>query len=153
EVAYAGEAHAVTVDDGARHHRDLGPPLAVMRRRDEDPPHEHGRKHTCEGAPRRAGARDPERPDREGGKRQRERKSRIGPRQVRVIDGERAPRDHEPEQQREDACADPAYSRSERTTSLSGLHIQASLFGIKLRAWGAERLQLAVNKANSALRD
>ena len=60
---------------------------------------------------------------------------------------------HEPEQQGSDARADPAYSRSERTTSLRGLHIQASLFGINLRTRGAERLQIAVEKANSALRE
>ena len=38
EVAHAGEAHAVAVDERPRHHRDFRPPMAIVRGRDGDPP-------------------------------------------------------------------------------------------------------------------
>ena len=44
EVTDTGEAHAVTVDDRPRHHGDLRPPVAIVRRGNSDPPRDDGEK-------------------------------------------------------------------------------------------------------------
>ena len=95
EVAHAGDAHAVAIDDRPRHHRDFRPPVAIMRGRNGDPPRDHAEKQHDHDRGHAPPARKPERPDRERRKGHRQPQAQPGPRQIRIVDGQRGPRDEQ----------------------------------------------------------
>ncbi len=108
EVPYAGDAHPIAIDEGARHNRDVGPPVAVVRRQDQRPPDQKGGEQGSVGSARARLAREPKRPDAEDSERDRKRGSHPGLGQVREVDRERRPAvdehpQHEPEHRREAA--------------------------------------------------
>ena len=50
EIADAGDAHAIAVDERSRHHRHFRPPGAVMRGLDATEPYHHARKSAAKTA-------------------------------------------------------------------------------------------------------
>jgi len=65
EITHSGEAYDVAVDRDPRHVSDFETPRAIMRRRDQDPPDDHGREDSREYLCRTSRPPDHESPDRE----------------------------------------------------------------------------------------
>ena len=110
EIANAGDAHAVAVDDGVRHHRDVAAPIAVVRWQDGGPPRAHDEKEPREHPAHARPARDPQRPDAEGRERHRQCQPQPRPRQVRIVDRQRRP----DQQHRSADMRDPADQGAQR---------------------------------------
>ena len=107
EIANAGEAHAVAVDECPRHHRDFRPPGTIVRGTDGDPPGDHAEKQRDRDHGHAPLTRQPERPDRERRKGDRQRQAQPGRRQIRIIDGKGGPRDEHGPAQKPDRCDQP----------------------------------------------
>src|SRR6516162_923417 len=128
EIADARDANAVAVDERARHHRHFWPPGPIMRWRNKYPPRDHAEieRNQDRGHAPAPPTRQPDGPDREGSKSDRHRQAQSGPRQVRIVDGQRGPGDEDDLAEKPDCRPYPASGSAQHPANWEISHSSRS---------------------------